>query len=197
MNPAMTRFTLHTLESAPAASQPLLQNSLKTWGFIPTLHATLAESPIALEAYTGLYTAITTRGTLSAQEQQVAFQAVNVLHGCAYCTAGHTYLSRAVGVPEDVIAAQREQRPIADARLQALRAFTEAVVRQRGRVGDAAVGAFLAAGFTRAQLLEVVSIVACKTISNYSNHLTHTPLEPFMADPALRWTPPAVDALAA
>lgn len=184
----MNRFALHTLDSAPTASQPLLQNSLKVWGFIPTLHATLAESPIALDAYTAMYTAITTHGTLSAVEQQIAFQVVNVLHSCEYCTAGHTYLSRAVQMPEDVIAALRNGATISGhSRWEALRQFTETVVRTRGHAGDAAVADFLAAGFTQAQLLEVVTIVACKTISNYTNHLTHTPLESFMADPALKW----------
>jgi uncharacterized peroxidase-related enzyme len=187
----MTPFTVHTLDTAPEASRPLLENSLKAWGFIPTLHGVLAEAPIALEAYTSMYTAITTRGSLSPQEQQVAFQAVNVLHRCEYCAAGHTYLSRAVQVPEDVIAAMREARPIVGhPRLQALRRFTEAVVHERGHAGDAAVEAFIAAGFSRAQVLEVVTIVACKTLSNYTNHLAHTPLESFMSDPALKWTAP-------
>jgi AhpD family alkylhydroperoxidase len=188
----MTTFIVHTLESAPRASVPLLQNSLKAWGFIPTLHGTLAEAPVALDAYTSMYTAITTQGTLTPQEQQIAFQTVNVLHGCEYCAAGHTYLSRAVQVPEDVIASLRQGRMIAGhPRYEALRRFTEAVVHERGRAGDAAVDAFIAAGFTRAHVLEVVTIVACKTISNYTNHLTHTPHEEFMSDPSLKWTAPA------
>ncbi|MDR7336125.1 carboxymuconolactone decarboxylase family protein [Roseateles asaccharophilus] len=184
----MSPFTVHTLETAPEASAPLLQQTLNAWGFIPKLHGTLAESPIALGAYNALFTAITTKGTLDAKEQQVAFQAVNVLHGCEYCTAGHTFLSRAAKVPESVIAALRDGEPIKDnARYEALRQFTEAVVRQRGRAGDDAVARFISAGFTRAQVLEVVTIVACKTISNYTNHLTHTPHEAFMADPMLKW----------
>jgi uncharacterized peroxidase-related enzyme len=187
-----TSFTVHTLDSAPAASQPLLANSKKSWGFIPTLHGTLAEAPVALNAYTAMYNDIAAHSTLTPIEQQVAYQAVNVLHGCEYCTAGHTYLSRAAKMPEDVIAALRDSLPIAsDARLQALRIFTETVVQERGFAGDAAVDAFMAAGFTRANVLEVVTIIATKTISNYTNHLTHTPLESFMADPALNWVAPA------
>jgi uncharacterized peroxidase-related enzyme len=187
----MTAFTVHTLDSAPADAKPTLEQSKKTWGFVPTLHGMLAEAPVALEAYTSLYNSIAAKSTLTPQEQQVAYQAVNVLHGCEYCTAGHTYLSRAVKLPEDVIAALRESRPItSDARLQALRVFTEAVVRERGLAGDAAVEAFINAGFTRANVLEVVTIIATKTISNYTNHLTHTPQESFMADPALHWVAP-------
>jgi alkylhydroperoxidase family enzyme len=82
----------------------------------------------------------------------------------------------------------RQRRAIVDSpRHQALRSFCEAVVRERGHVGDAAVDTFIAAGFTRRNVLEVVTLVATKTISNYTNHLTHTPKEPFMSDPAFRW----------
>ncbi len=191
----MTRFTLHTQDTAPEASKPLLAEVKKGWGFIPTLHATLAESPVALEAYDRLF-ALVGKSGLTPAEQQVVYQAINVFHECEYCTAGHTFLSRKAGVPEDAIQALREGQPIADARLQALRSFAETVVRERGRAGDAAVDAFLAAGFTKANLLEVVTIIATKTISNYTNHLTHTPKESFMADPALAWVAPSRRAVA-
>jgi AhpD family alkylhydroperoxidase len=187
----MTQFTLHTAATAPDAAKALLQGTARAWGFIPTLHATLAEAPIALEAYDTLF-GLVARSSLTPQEQQVAYLAVNVMHGCEYCTAGHTYLARSVKLPEPVIQALRESQPIVgEPRFEALRRFIEAVVRERGRVGDAAVAEFIAAGFTRAQVLEVVTVVATKTISNYTNHLTHTPLEDFMSNPALKWVAPA------
>jgi alkylhydroperoxidase family enzyme len=43
--------------------------------------------------------------------------------------------------------------------------FTEAVVKKRGLVEDTAVDAFIEAGFTRAQVLEIVVAIATKTIS--------------------------------
>ena len=132
------------------------------------------------------------QSTLSPVEQQAAYQAVNVFHGCEYCTMGHTYLSRAAGMDEETVQALRADRAPADARLAALWTFARAVVESRGRAGDAAVDAFIAAGFTRANVLEVVTVVATKTISNYTNHLTHTLKEDFMTDPALAWTAPKV-----
>jgi hypothetical protein len=63
-------------------------------------------------------------------------------------------------------------------------------VRERGFAGDAAIDAFINAGFTRANVLEIVTIIATKTISNYTNHLTKTPKEDFMADPSLGWVAP-------
>jgi uncharacterized peroxidase-related enzyme len=186
----MTTFTIHTPDTAPAGSKDRLVAVKNAWGFIPQLQATLAESPVALKGYDDLFNLIAREATLTAAEQQVVYQAINVYHGCEYCTAGHTYLSRQAGVPEDVIAALRNLQPIVDARLEALRRFAEQVAEARGFAGDDAVDAFIAAGFTRAQVLEVVTIIATKVISNYTNHLTHTPLESFMVDPALHWEDP-------
>ena len=186
----MTAFTIHSIDTAPEGSKDRLAAVKKGWGFIPKLQATLAESPVALKAYDDLFGLIAAEASLSPAEQQVVYQAINVFHGCEYCASGHTFLSRKAGVPEDVIQAIRTLQPSADPRLQALRLFAETVAEQRGFAGDAAVDAFLAAGFSKAQVLEVVTIIATKVISNYTNHLTHTPLEDFMNDPALRWEDP-------
>lgn len=186
----MTKFTLHTIETAPEASRTLLESTRKAWGFLPTLQATLAESPVALEAHNTLF-GLVGKSSLSPVEQQVAFLAASVFHGCEYCTMGHTYLARGAGMAEHVVQALRSGTSIDDARLEALRVFTEAVLRERGFVGDAAVDTFLASGFTRAHVLEVVTVIATKTISNYVNHITHTPKESFMSDPSLSWVAPS------
>lgn len=185
----MATFTVHSMDTAPEASKSKLEEVKKAWGFVPTLHGTLAESPVALEAYDTLF-GLVAKSSFSPAEQQVAYLAINVFNECEYCTAGHTYLARAAKLDEAAIQALRSGAPIANEHLQALRLFAEAVVRDRGFVGDAIVEAFLAAGFTKAQVLEVVVIAATKTMSNYVNHITHTPLESFMADPALRWVSP-------
>ena len=77
-------------------------------------------------------------------------------------------------------------RPIADERLEALYKFTETVVRKRGWADEDDVQAFLAAGFGRAQVLEIVLGVAFKTLSNYANHLIQTPVDAAFAPRA--WT---------
>lgn len=186
----MTTFQSYNLDNAPEGSKAKLADVAKAWGFVPKLHGNLAESPLALEAYDTLFGLVAAKSTLSAIEQQVAYQAINVFHECEYCTAGHTYLSRMVKMDEAAIAALRNGTPIPDTRLEALRLFAAAVVRERGFVGDASVDAFIAAGFTKAQVLDVVAIAATKTISNYTNHITHTAEESFMADPALGWVAP-------
>jgi AhpD family alkylhydroperoxidase len=136
-----------------------------------------------LKAYQTLF-ALGQTSSLSPAEQQLVFIAMRAIHGCEYCVAGHTYLGRAAKLDESALQALRNGKPIPAPRLQALRSFAEAVVRERGFVGDVAVDSFLAAGFTKAQVLEVVLIISCKTISNYVNHIAHTPQEGFMSDPA-------------
>jgi len=185
----MKPFPLHTLQSAPQASKPLLEASEKDWGFISTLHAVLAESAPTLEAYQRLFK-LSAQSGMSPAEQQLVYLTVSVMHGCEYCAAGHTYLARMSKLDEEVIKAVREEKPVSDKRLQTLREFTEAMVRERGFVGDGAVEKFLAAGYTQANVLEVLLIIACKTISNYVNHIAHTPPESFMSDPALNWKAP-------
>lgn len=183
-------FAVHTLESAPEGSRPLLQTVKEGWGFVPNLQAMLAESPLTLELHEALFAA-THRTTLAPTEAQLALLAISVFHRCTYCAAGHTFLARKAHAPEAAIQAVRAEVAIGDARLEALRRFVVRVVETRGFAGDEAVEAFLAAGYTRAQVFEILLLVALKTISNYADHLAHVPEEKFMADPALNWRPKA------
>ena len=184
----MTQFTLHTPETAPAPAGEALAAIRKGWGFIPNLHATLAESPTALQGYDALF-GLVAQGTLTPAEQQVAFITVSRINECEYCVSGHSVLAHNAHLDDATIAALREGPPLADPRLQALAGFTAAVVERRGALDGTDVDAFLGAGFTRGQVLEVVLIVATKTISNTVNHLTATPFDAFMAKTL--WTAPA------
>lgn len=184
----MTNFRFHDLESAPAASRPLLEGARRTLGFIPGLYAGMAESPAALKAYTEL-SAIFSRSGLGPVEQQVVLLAVSVENACEFCVAAHSFVARNVTrVPPAVIDALRAGGSLPDARLDALAVFARRVVRSRGRVSEADLRAFLEAGYSQSQVLDVVLGVAMKTLSNYSNHVLDTPVDaPFAAE---RWQAP-------
>ncbi len=94
--------------------------------------------------------------------------------------AGHTNLSRVAKVEPEAISAVREGRPIADPKLEALRQFAAKVTRNRGVVSEADVSAFKAAGYDNRAVLDVLVLAATKLISNYTNHLAQTTLDPFM-----------------
>ena len=110
-------------------------------------------------------------------ELTVVWQSINVEHECHYCVPAHTWISRDMGVSDAISDALRNQTPLPNARLEALRTFTLNVVRNRGNVDDKAVQAFLDAGFTKRQILEVILGVSQKVMSNYTNHLFDTPVD--------------------
>lgn len=172
----MTVFSTHTLESSPNAAKPILEAIKNKLGFIPNLYGRLAEAPNVLKAYLELDTA-TSSGSLSATEKQIVQICTSRINGCEYCVAAHSVISDMQKLPLDVIDAVRENRPIADAKLEALHQFTKTVVCKKGRVCENAVNEFLAAGYTHAQVLEVVLSVTQKTLSNYANHILGTPVD--------------------
>lgn len=190
----MTAFTLHDASTAPAASRPILENVEAAWKFVPNLHRVLAESPATLEAY-GAAFALFDTSSFSPVERQVIYLAINYVNECEYCMSGHSALAAMAGVAADTIEALRENAPLADPRLEALRRFAARVTETRGELDAAEVESFRAAGFTNAQILEVILAVSVKTISNYVNHIAKTPLDGFMAKTA--WTKPSARPLAA
>jgi alkylhydroperoxidase family enzyme len=137
----------------------------------------MAESPAVIRGYMGLAAAFAA-SSFSPLEQHVVLQTVNAANACYYCLAAHSSAAIGVtGVDPATDAALREMRSLGDARLEALRRFALAVVRERGRVSEETLHAFFDAGFTPAQVLEIVLGVGMKTISNYINHLAATPVD--------------------
>lgn len=181
-------FSSYTPDTAPEASRPLLADVKRQFGFVPNLQSIMAESPELLAAHNALWAAFA-KTTLTPHEQQVVFMTAIYENDCHYCMAGHTTMARMQKLGEDVIAALRGGSAIADRRLEALHRFTTLVVRDRGFVADEEVQAFLEAGYTRRNVLEVVLGVSIKIQSNYTNHLVGTPYDAFMA--GNEWTKPA------
>ncbi|QDV82095.1 carboxymuconolactone decarboxylase family protein [Planctomycetes bacterium TBK1r] len=172
----MADFTIHTIETA-GESKPLLEKSKKTYGFVPNLHAVMAESPALLEAYRSVAEIFDTKTNLSHTERQIIAMTNNRLNGCIYCMAAHTTIMQGLNVPDDVIQSLRDGTPIADPKLEALRVFAETVNVKRGWVDDSEIDALLAAGYTKQTVFDVIVGTAFKVLSNYTNHVAETPLD--------------------
>ena len=129
------------------------------------------------------------RSSLSKVERNVVWMTINVENACHYCVPAHTAIALMQGVDADIVDALRSETALKDARLEALRQFTLALVRQRGRLEDAQVAQFLGAGFTQRHILDVLLGLAQKTMSNYANHLAGTPVDEAFAK--FEWTVPA------
>ncbi|WP_323767043.1 carboxymuconolactone decarboxylase family protein [Marinovum sp.] len=172
----MTDFTLHTQDTAPEDAKPLLAQSQSAFGFIPGLHAVMAESPELLEAYQRVH-ALFAKSSFTAEELTVVWQTVNVENACHYCVPAHTGIAKSMKVDDAITDALRDGTPLPDARLEALRSFTLHLVRQHGTLDEAQVQTFLDAGFTRRNILEVILGYSQKIMSNYTNHLADTPVD--------------------
>ena len=184
----MTDFQIHTKDTAPADSLPFLEAAEKKFGFIPNLIGELAESPATVEAYLTLG-GIYGKSSFTPAEQQVVLLTANYENECHYCMAAHSAGAKMAKLSDVAIDALRAGTPIPDTKLEALRVFARKVVTQRGWVDPSDVTAFLNAGYSKANVLEVVTGVALKTISNYVNHIAETPLDDKFA--ALKWEKPA------
>lgn len=182
----MTAFVVHSHDTAPDDSRFLLAGAQAKFGFVPNLIGMLADSPAAAAGYLGIGDQFD-KSSFSAAERQVVLLSASFENTCDYCMAAHSIVAGMSGVSAEVIAALRKGTALPDARLDALARFTRAVVGQRGRVSDAQLEDFLAAGFSRKQVLEVVLGVAMKTLSNYANHIARTPLDAAFA--SARWEP--------
>jgi uncharacterized peroxidase-related enzyme len=178
MNTQVALFSPVDVETAPEKSRPLLEDVQKSFKFIPNLFGVFANSPTLLEGYMGLEKTFD-KGTLSAVERQIVLLSASVENRCGYCIAAHsTVLKAFMHVPAEVVSAVRANEPVSDPKLEALIALTKEIVLERGHVSEQVMDNFLAAGYRKDQVLEVLIGVALKTMSNYLDHISHTELDP-------------------
>jgi len=184
----MSRLPLQSIESAPEAAKEALAAAAKTNGYLPNLLALLANAPVALETYLTV-SGINARSSLSLPEREAVQITAASIHGCGFCVAGHTAIAyKKAGLDEATVEALRSGRSPSDSRLNAVAAFTKAVIATRGAVGDDALAAFKSAGFDDQAALEVVLGVSLATLCNFANNLGQPPLNPQLEP--YRWSGP-------
>lgn len=172
----MSWFPEYTIESAPAGSRRFMVATQNHLGYLPAATARWAASPHLLEAF-GRMSAIFENGTLDPVAREVVVMTIATSNSCHVCVSMHTARLTALGASPDVIAPLRSALPLGDERLEAIRVFTQRVLDTAGDVGDDALAAFLASGYTPQQALEVVLGIGTYTMSTLANRLTDAPLD--------------------
>jgi uncharacterized peroxidase-related enzyme len=175
-----TLFAPLTIATAPEASRPMLEKVQKSLGFIPNLMAIFANNPTVLEGYLALG-AVLERGSFTPRERQIILLAASLENHCNYCAAAHSTIAKGLLTPPEVIAAVRNNIPIPDAKLNALVSLVRELVRERGYAKEKTIQKFLAAGYKKEQVMEILLGIALKTISNYLDHISPTPLDHALA----------------
>jgi len=171
-----------TLENADPRAKAVLEKAKTQTGSIPNMYAGMANSPGLLETYLDGMARFRKDSGFTRAEQEVVLLTVSRVNGCDYCMAAHSWIAdRMSKVPPPVTEAIRSGQAIPDAKLAALSAFTDKLVATRGLPSKADVEAFLGAGYSERHVLEIILAIGVKTLSNYSNHLLHTPLDEMFA----------------
>ncbi len=176
-------FDIKTVENAPENSKAALAAAKKAYGFSPNLLSTMANHPALLNNYWEGSATLDANSTLSGQEQQVAFLSASYENNCHYCMAAHTTIGQMHKIDQGILDALRTGTALPDPKLEALSQYVKATTIKRGRVSQADIDAFLAVGYTQEHLLEVITIVSLKVMTNYINYVAQTPIDtPFTAN---------------
>ena len=169
----MSRIAIPTREDAPVKSQPLLDAVEKQLGIVPNLFRLVGSSPAALEGYLGLSGAL--GRTLDAKtRERIALAQAN---GCDYCLSAHTYLGLNLAKIDDAEIALNRAGHSGDAKADAAVVFARKVLDARGRVSNADLAEVRLAGFTEAQVIEIVASVALNVLTNYVNNVAETDID--------------------
>ena len=172
-------YPIHTLNSAPEASQPVLAQLQQTFGLIPNIAGAMADSPELLKGFLGLFQQVHA-GTFTEAEIQTLLLTNAVTNSCNWAVAFHTMLALKEGLTQEDVGAIRARNLPADPRLAALSHLARRLIETRGHVPAEDLQGFMAAGFTQAQSLEILAVTAASTITNYAGTITQPPLEAFL-----------------
>ena len=172
----MNEFKVYDLSNAPAESHLDLERIKLNHGNIPNVYAVMAESPNLLKAHVALKE-LFEKTSFNKQERKIVLLTASRENGSAYCTAVHSGAAEKHNVPVDVIETLRAGGVLKDPKMEALRSFTAKVVGSRGHVTEADVQAFLAVGYTRANILEIVLAAGAVTLTSYTNLIAQPVLD--------------------
>jgi uncharacterized peroxidase-related enzyme len=171
----MSRIAIPARDAAPAASQPILDAVNAQLGMVPNLYRLAAVSPTALAGLTSLGGALAK--ALDVKTRERIALAVAEVNGCEYCLAAHSYIgvNLAKLSPEEV--ALNRKGGSSDAKADAAVRFAKSVAETRGKVSDADLAAVRDAGFTDAQVVEIVALVAENLFTNVLNNVAKTDVD--------------------
>ncbi|MEI7447034.1 MAG: carboxymuconolactone decarboxylase family protein [Burkholderiales bacterium] len=177
----MSLITVPTRDDVTPANQAIFDQLKKHLGRVPNLYATFALSENALGTYLALQNA---KSSLPAKAREAINLVVSQVNACEYCLAAHTVIGGMVGFTPEQILDIRRGGAAWDPKLDALVKLVRWIAVERGHVDPMRVEVFLAAGWTRENLVDAVVVVGDKIVSNYLHAVTQVPVD-FPKAPAL------------
>jgi uncharacterized peroxidase-related enzyme len=171
----MSRIAIPTRDGAPAASQPILDAVYKQLGFVPNFHRLMSISPDVLAGFVGLQSSLAK--TLDIKTRDTIALAVSEMNGCGYGIAAHSYVATnfARMSPEEITL--NRQGGSHDAKRAAAAHFAQHLLKAHGKVSDADLQAVRDAGYSDAQIIEIVALSAQFVLTNFINNVAQTDID--------------------
>ena len=149
-----------------------IQSSL---GIVPNFLRVFANSPDALKAFLGFHH-IAGNGSLDAATRERIALTLAQKNECGYCLSAHTAIGRKTGLNTDEINANR-QRDSQDAKAAVAVKFALKLADQTGGVSDDEVQEMHDAGFTDADIVEVVMHVSINLLTNILSKVSQVDID--------------------
>ena len=165
----MARTEALKREQVSAESKPTLDAFTRNIGFTPNMTATFAASPIAFNAWATLLGSLSK--ALDVKTRDSIGLAVSEVNGCDYCLGVHSFTADHMAkLPANEILLARKGHA-SDPKRNAAIEFARKVIETRGKVGDADLKAVRAAGYSDANIIEIVALVAMYSLTNFFNNV--------------------------
>jgi uncharacterized peroxidase-related enzyme len=169
-----TTFNVPNRNEVSESNQAIFDQLEKGVGFVPNLYASYAHNETALADYLALQNR---KSTLSAKEREVINLGVSQVNECIYCLSAHTAIAKMNGFTDNQILELRNGEASFDAKLNALAAFVKNSVINRSKPDQDVVEGLYAAGYTKANLIDILMVIGDKTISNFLHGTTQIPVD--------------------
>ncbi|MCW8926538.1 MAG: carboxymuconolactone decarboxylase family protein [Xanthomonadales bacterium] len=165
-----------SIEAAPAASRGSLEAVNKLLGSVPNMFRIIANSPQTLAGYLGLSGSLGS-GLLNAQTRERIALAVAEVNGCNYCLAAHSYLGSNLARLSATEMEANRRGTSGDEKAAVAVGFAAKIAAKRGKVSDRDLQAVQAAGYSDAEIVEIIGHVAVNTLTNYINEVLGTEID--------------------
>ena len=180
------KLTIHSAETAPSDSRPVLKGIAEDVGLVPNMAGAIAESPTLLGIFDAMRRAVGSAG-LDPVHREVAGLAVGVAVDNAYGVAFHSTILSNLGVTDPDIDAMRCGRTPTDPVAAAVYALARDLVLTRGRVDEAVVDRAVNAGLSTEAILEVAAeCTFAGLVGTIDNLADRVPLDDFLTPRAWR-----------
>lgn len=168
---AQIDYPVYSLKTVPEDAKPLLEKINSIFGGVLPLKGMMANSPVTLKSYLDILGNMNDT-TFTKIEMQSVYLLTSMYNECGYCTDAHSKgLKKIYKMPEDQVDAILARTPTGDEKIDALLAATLELLENRGAITEEVRARFLAAGYTDNQLIDLLSAIAMKAITNYLGRL--------------------------